>query len=149
MAASLCRFYFPSSVASRISGNRPLLAPSPKSLCFSRNLLPSTFSPGCISLSARDAKKSPCHSLVCMSYRYAPDSTLRKKKARKRGGDPGKKRKARRKSKRSKKSVKVISLLSTAGTGFSYAKTRSVQSKDKLKCRKYDPVLRQHVLFQE
>ncbi|KAF8024106.1 hypothetical protein BT93_F1340 [Corymbia citriodora subsp. variegata] len=148
MAASLCRLYF-RSVASNISSNRSLIAPPPKSLCFSRNLSPSTFSPGCISISARDAKKPPCHSLVCMSYRYAPNSTLRKKKARKRGGDPGKKRKTKRKSKRSKKSVKVIDLVSTARTGFSYAKMRSVQSKDKLKCRKYDPVLRQHVLFQE
>ncbi|XP_030511923.1 uncharacterized protein LOC115726272 [Rhodamnia argentea] len=148
MAASPCRLFFP-SIASHISSNRSLIAPSPKSLCFSRNLLLRAFSPGCIPLSARDQKKPLCLSLVCMSYRYAPDSTLRKKKARKRGGDPGKKRKAKRKSRRSKKSVKVINLVSTARTGFSYAKTKSVQSKDKLKCRKYDPVLHQHVLFQE
>ncbi|KAI6687272.1 hypothetical protein NL676_024100 [Syzygium grande] len=143
MAASLCRLHFPSSIASHITSNRSLIAPCPKFLRFSRNFSLSAFSP------ARDEKKLLCHSLVCMSYRYAPDSTLRKKKARKRGGDPGKKRKAKRKSKRSKKSVKVINLVSTARTGFSYAKTKSVQSKDKMKCRKYDPVLRQHVLFQE
>ncbi|OMO88941.1 Ribosomal protein L33 [Corchorus capsularis] len=36
-----------------------------------------------------------------------------------------------------------------AGTGVFYAKKKSRQIKDKLKFRKYDPQVQQHVLFEE
>ncbi|CAM9739575.1 unnamed protein product, partial [Sphacelaria rigidula] len=44
----------------------------------------------------------------------------------------------------------VIKLLSTAGTGFFYTTSKNVRkSTAKLALRKYDPVVRQHVIFAE
>ncbi|MDA0998037.1 MAG: 50S ribosomal protein L33 [Proteobacteria bacterium] len=49
-----------------------------------------------------------------------------------------------------KSSTIQIKLLSTAGTGFFYvAKKNPKNSTEKLQMRKYDPVLRKHVLFKE
>ncbi len=44
----------------------------------------------------------------------------------------------------------VVKLVSTADTGFYYvAKKNPKTAKDKLEFRKYDPVVRKHVLFKE
>ena len=44
----------------------------------------------------------------------------------------------------------VIKLVSTAGTGFFYVTTKNPRNvPHKLALRKYDPVVRQHVLFTE
>ncbi|CAM9150163.1 unnamed protein product [Choristocarpus tenellus] len=44
----------------------------------------------------------------------------------------------------------VIKLLSTAGTGFFYTTSKNVRrTVNKLALRKYDPVVRQHVVFTE
>ncbi|CAM9295881.1 unnamed protein product, partial [Discosporangium mesarthrocarpum] len=44
----------------------------------------------------------------------------------------------------------AIKLLSTAGTGFFYTTTKNVKTTvNKLAFRKYDPVVRQHVVFTE
>ncbi len=49
-----------------------------------------------------------------------------------------------------KPSTIQIKLLSTAGTGYFYvAKKNPKNSTEKLEMRKYDPVLRKHVLFKE
>lgn len=43
-----------------------------------------------------------------------------------------------------------IKLVSTAGTGFFYTTTKNKrQTPDKLKLKKYDPVVRKHVIFEE
>jgi large subunit ribosomal protein L33 len=44
--------------------------------------------------------------------------------------------------------TEVVALISSAGTGFIYWTQRNRRS-DKLKFRKYDPVVRKHVLFVE
>lgn len=44
----------------------------------------------------------------------------------------------------------VIKLRSTAGTGYTYATTKSRRNDpDRLEVRKYDPIIRQHVTFRE
>ena len=43
-----------------------------------------------------------------------------------------------------------IKLLSTAGTGFFYVTKKNPRTKtEKLKLKKYDPVVRKHVVFNE
>ena len=42
----------------------------------------------------------------------------------------------------------LIRLVSTAGTGYFYTTTKK-KARDKLKLKKYDPVLRKHVEFKE
>jgi large subunit ribosomal protein L33 len=41
----------------------------------------------------------------------------------------------------------IIKLMSMAGTGFFYTTRKNPRNPIKLLLRKYDPVLRQHVLF--
>ncbi|XP_022753991.1 30S ribosomal protein S20, chloroplastic-like [Durio zibethinus] len=128
-----------------------------KSLSFSTNLSHSFFSKGCLSM--RKFQRSNHYDVVCMARRYAPNSSLRKKLSRKRGGDREKKNKRRRKrtkkrkgregKKKKKKEFKIVRLVSTAETGVFYAKKKSRQIKEKLKVRKYDPQLHHHVLFEE
>lgn len=43
----------------------------------------------------------------------------------------------------------MVHLLSTAGTGYTYTVRKSVKAVTKLELRKYDPRVRQHVIFQE
>ena len=44
----------------------------------------------------------------------------------------------------------IIHLESTAGTGFRYTVTKSKKSRpERVEYRKYDPVIRKHVLFKE
>jgi large subunit ribosomal protein L33 len=44
----------------------------------------------------------------------------------------------------------VIKLRSTAGTGYTYVTRKNRRNDpDRLTLRKYDPVIRQHVLFRE
>jgi large subunit ribosomal protein L33 len=44
----------------------------------------------------------------------------------------------------------IVRLLSTAGTGHFYTTTKNPKLKsDKLQLRKYDPVVRKHVLYRE
>lgn len=51
---------------------------------------------------------------------------------------------------RGKAKTVAIKLNSTAGTGFFYTTRKSVtKTPDKLVLRKYDPVVRRHVLFRE
>ena len=38
---------------------------------------------------------------------------------------------------------------STAGTGFRYYKKKGKNATEKLKLRKYDPIKREHVIFEE
>lgn len=43
-----------------------------------------------------------------------------------------------------------IQLVSTAGTGYAYVTTKDKRtSPDKLEMKKYDPIVRKHVLFVE
>lgn len=43
-----------------------------------------------------------------------------------------------------------IKLVSSAGTGFYYTTTKNKRkTPDKMELRKYDPVVRQHVIFKE
>ncbi|MDM7323280.1 MAG: 50S ribosomal protein L33 [Gammaproteobacteria bacterium] len=43
-----------------------------------------------------------------------------------------------------------IKLVSSAGTGFYYTTTKNKRkTPDKMEFRKYDPVVRQHVIFKE
>ena len=43
-----------------------------------------------------------------------------------------------------------IKLKSTAGTGYTYVTNKNkVNSRERLELRKYDPVLRKHVIFKE
>lgn len=49
-----------------------------------------------------------------------------------------------------KKNITLIKLVSTAGTGFFYVKKKnSKKMTTKLSFRKYDPVVRKHVEFNE
>ncbi len=49
-----------------------------------------------------------------------------------------------------KSSTVLIKLVSSAGTGYYYvAKKNPRTTTDKLEFRKYDPVVRKHVLFKE
>lgn len=44
----------------------------------------------------------------------------------------------------------IVQLVSSAGTGYAYVTTRNKRTaRGKLELRKYDPVARRHVLFQE
>ncbi len=44
----------------------------------------------------------------------------------------------------------IIKLVSTAGTGHFYTTTKNPKTKSgKLELRKYDPVIRKHVLYRE
>ncbi len=44
----------------------------------------------------------------------------------------------------------IIKLRSTAGTGFTYVtKKNKTNTRERLELRKYDPVVRQHVIFKE
>ncbi|XP_077345551.1 large ribosomal subunit protein bL33m [Lithobates pipiens] len=49
---------------------------------------------------------------------------------------------------KSKSKVLLVQMMSAAGTGYSF-NTRRNRLKDKLILRKYDPVVKQHVLFIE
>ncbi|EOY13087.1 hypothetical protein QUC31_002144 [Theobroma cacao] len=132
------------------------LAPS-RSPSFTANLSHSFFSKGCLSMTT--FQRSYHYTVVGMARRYASNSSLRKKLSRKKGGDRGKKNKRRRKrtnkrkgregKKKKRKEFKVVRLVSAAGTGVFYAKKKSRQIKEKLKFRKYDPQVKQHVLFEE
>lgn len=49
-----------------------------------------------------------------------------------------------------KKNVALLRLVSSAGTGFFYVKQKNPKKINrKLSFRKYDPVVRKHVLFEE
>ncbi len=44
----------------------------------------------------------------------------------------------------------IIKLKSTAGTGFFYVTRKNKQNtRERLELKKYDPVIRQHVIFKE
>ncbi|MDA3040127.1 MAG: 50S ribosomal protein L33 [Actinomycetota bacterium] len=44
----------------------------------------------------------------------------------------------------------IIKLRSTAGTGFTYVtKKNKTNTRERLELKKYDPVVRQHVIFKE
>ncbi len=44
----------------------------------------------------------------------------------------------------------IIKLRSTAGTGFMYVtKKNKVNTRERMELKKYDPVIRQHVIFKE
>ncbi|XP_069812177.1 large ribosomal subunit protein bL33m [Dendropsophus ebraccatus] len=47
-----------------------------------------------------------------------------------------------------KSKVLLVQMISAAGTGYSF-NTRRNKLKDKLVLRKYDPIVKQHVLFHE
>jgi large subunit ribosomal protein L33 len=48
------------------------------------------------------------------------------------------------------KNITIIKLVSTAGTGHYYTTTINKRKHvDKLKMKKYDPVVRKHVLYEE
>ncbi|KAG8546019.1 hypothetical protein GDO81_019892 [Engystomops pustulosus] len=49
---------------------------------------------------------------------------------------------------KSKSKVLLVQMVSAAGTGYKF-NTRRNKLKDKLILRKYDPIVRQHVLFHE
>lgn len=51
------------------------------------------------------------------------------------------------KAKMKKKGSILIKLVSMAGTGFFYTTSKNPRLGTKLMLRKYDPVVRQHVLF--
>jgi large subunit ribosomal protein L33 len=49
-----------------------------------------------------------------------------------------------------KSNVVLIKLMSTEGTGFYYVtKKNARKNTDKMQMRKYDPILRRHVMFKE
>lgn len=49
-----------------------------------------------------------------------------------------------------KKNILLIKLVSSAGTGFYYVSKKNPKTKtEKLSFRKYDPVARKHVVFNE
>ena len=49
-----------------------------------------------------------------------------------------------------KKNIVLIKLVSTANTGFFYVKKKNPKKQtEKLSFRKYDPVVRKHVVFNE
>ena len=44
----------------------------------------------------------------------------------------------------------IIKLLSTAGTGYTYVTTKNkTNTRERIELKKYDPVVRKHVLFKE
>jgi len=44
----------------------------------------------------------------------------------------------------------VIKMRSTAGTGFLYVTTKNkVNTRERIELRKYDPIVRKHVIFKE
>jgi len=44
----------------------------------------------------------------------------------------------------------IIKLRSTAGTGFTYVTTKNkVNTRERIEIKKYDPVIRKHVIFKE
>jgi large subunit ribosomal protein L33 len=44
----------------------------------------------------------------------------------------------------------IIKLRSTAGTGYTYVTTKNkVNHRERMELRKYDPVVRRHVVFKE
>ena len=44
----------------------------------------------------------------------------------------------------------IIKLRSTAGTGFTYVTTKNkTTTRERIEIKKYDPVVRKHVLFKE
>ena len=44
----------------------------------------------------------------------------------------------------------MIRLVSTAGTGYTYATRKNkTNTRERIELRKYDPVVRQHVIFKE
>ena len=54
------------------------------------------------------------------------------------------------KSSKAKRAATLFKLVSTAGTGYFYTARRNVKQKlEKMKFRKYDPVVRKHVEFKE
>lgn len=49
-----------------------------------------------------------------------------------------------------KSATMLVKMLSTADTGFFYVKKRNPKKQpEKMEMRKYDPVVRKHVLFKE
>ena len=49
-----------------------------------------------------------------------------------------------------KSATMLVKMLSTADTGFFYVKKRNSRKQpEKMEMRKYDPVVRKHVLFKE
>lgn len=53
-------------------------------------------------------------------------------------------------SKASKDRRPIIKLKSTEGTGYTYVtKKNKVNNRERLEMKKYDPVLRRHVVFKE
>ena len=49
-----------------------------------------------------------------------------------------------------KKNILLVKLVSTADTGFYYVTKKNPKTKtEKLKLKKYDPVVRKHVVFNE
>ena len=49
----------------------------------------------------------------------------------------------------SKKKGNLIRLVSSANTGVFFVKKKNPKVKEKLRLRKYDPVIRAHVVFEE
>lgn len=44
----------------------------------------------------------------------------------------------------------IIKLRSTAGTGYTYVTTKNkTNTRERIEIKKYDPVVRQHVIFKE
>ena len=44
----------------------------------------------------------------------------------------------------------IIKLKSTAGTGFTYVTTKNkINHRERIELKKYDPVVRKHVIFKE
>jgi len=44
----------------------------------------------------------------------------------------------------------IIKLRSTAGTGYTYVTTKNkVNTRERIEIKKYDPVIRKHVVFKE
>ncbi len=44
----------------------------------------------------------------------------------------------------------IIKLRSTAGTGYTYVTTKNkVNTRERIEIKKYDPVIRKHVIFKE
>jgi len=47
------------------------------------------------------------------------------------------------------KSIRIVKLVSTEGTGYYNTTTKNGRNPEKLRKKKYDPVLRKHVWFEE
>jgi len=53
-------------------------------------------------------------------------------------------------AKGSKDKRPIIKMRSTAGTGFTYVTRKNkLNNRERLELKKYDPVIRQHVIFRE